>query len=145
MKVRSATLLLLALAAAVSAAASEEPSFKIVVNSSNPISSLSKEEASKIFLKKEEAWGDGAKIVPIDQAEDSAVRVAFCRVVHGRKMGAIKSYWQQAYFSGNRTPPPWMSSDENVLQFIATNPRAIGYVSASIPLGANLKTVRLED
>lgn len=144
MRVRNIAILLLVLAAAGAAGAGEGPPFRLVVNSANPVSSLSKDEASKIFLKKVEEWGDGTKIVPIDQAEESPIRADFCRWVHGRKLAAIRSYWQQAYFSGNRTPPPWMSSDESVLQFIATNPRAIGYVSAAVPLAANVKSVQLE-
>jgi ABC-type phosphate transport system substrate-binding protein len=136
---------LLLLAGVIPAGAAGEPRFTIIVNAANPLSALSKEEASEIFLKKVGKWPDGSEIVPIDQAEDSEVRREFCWYVHGRKAAAIRNYWEQAYFSGKRTPPPWMSSDDSVEQFVAANPRAIGYVTAAAELPDRVKPVRLEN
>lgn len=105
-------------------------SFKVIVNEANTISSVSKSELSDIFLKKKTSWNDGTKIDPVDLGARSAVRENFSKEVHGRGVGAIRSYWQQAAFSGAGTAPLERPSDAEVIAFVSANPGAIGYISA---------------
>ena len=51
-------------------------SYKIIVNEANATTSVSKQDASNIFLKKKSKWDDGTKIVPVDQSASSATRAA---------------------------------------------------------------------
>ncbi len=39
-------------------------SFVVIVNASNPAASMSKEELSKLFLKKQSRWESGLKVIP---------------------------------------------------------------------------------
>ena len=105
-------------------------SYKIIVNEANATTSVSKQDASNIFLKKKSKWDDGTKIVPVDQSASSATREAFSQDVHGRGVGAIRSHWQQAAFSGAGTAPLERGSDADVVTFVKSNPGAVGYVSA---------------
>jgi ABC-type phosphate transport system substrate-binding protein len=115
-------------------AAQSAPAFKVIVHAKNPVTSLSRGELAKIFLKKTTSWsGDGA-IAPVDQAVSSGAREAFSRSVHGKGAKAIKQYWNQQIYSGRAVPPPELSSDAKVIAFVAANPGAIGYVSADAVL-----------
>ncbi|SMO40140.1 substrate-binding domain-containing protein [Gracilimonas mengyeensis] len=104
-------------------------SFQVIVNEANATESLSKQEVSDIFLKEKTKWADGTDITPIDLKAQSATRVAFSVEVHGRSVGAIRSHWQQAAFSGAGTAPLERSSDADVIEFVKANPGAVGYIS----------------
>jgi ABC-type phosphate transport system substrate-binding protein len=134
----------LGLALAASAANAQEGGFKLVVNASNAVSSLTTDEAAQYFLKKKTAWPGGRTVQPVDQAAESPVRRAFSKAVLKKDVGAVKSYWQTQIFSGRGVPPPEKSSDAAVLAFVEANSGAIGYVSADANVGRGVKEVKLD-
>ncbi len=142
---KMALLTVFALLVSVNVLPAQDGSFTVVVNSSNPSTTMSKQQVRLIFLKKTSKWENGTKAVPVDQAEDRTVRRSFTSAVHGKKVSAIKSYWQKMIFSGRATPPSEKSSDSEVLAFVARNPGAIGYVSSGTSLGSRVKAVRLRN
>jgi len=105
-------------------------SFQVIVNESNSIESISKGDLSDIFLKKKTKCDNGSAVTPIDLNARSETRAAFTEEVHGRNVGAIRSYWQQAAFSGAGTAPIERSNDADVIAFVKSNPGAVGYISA---------------
>lgn len=105
-------------------------SYVLIANESVTESSLSKDDVSSIFLKTKSKWGDGSAITPVDQSARAVVREAFSQEVHGRGVGAIRSHWQQAAFSGAGTAPIERGNDTDVVAFVKSNPGAVGYVSA---------------
>lgn len=138
-------LLFIFLTASLSTTASYGQSgFKLVVHPSNPTSSLTREQAARLFLKKANTWSDGRAVVPVDQVESAAVREAFSRIVLGKKVSEVKAYWQQQIFSGRAIPPVEKSSDAQVIRFVAGNELAIGYVAEGAAIG-DLKVVRISD
>jgi ABC-type phosphate transport system substrate-binding protein len=109
----------------------QDISFKIVVNASNSISSMTGDEVSELFLKKVTKWQDGQKVLPVDLPDTSSIRQDFSEEVHGKKIQAVKAYWQRKIFSGRGVPPSQRSSDREVLLYVQEHVGAIGYVSAS--------------
>jgi ABC-type phosphate transport system substrate-binding protein len=118
-------------------------SYKLVAHASNPVSSLSAAQVERLFLKKVTRWDDGSEVQPVDLAADSPVRSAFSRDLLGKDVAAIKSYWQKMIFSGRATPPPELSTDAQVLEFVRSNPGAIGYVSAGTAVGDGVEVIKL--
>ena len=117
--------------------------YKIVVNTSNPESSLSKTEVSRLFLKKATAWADGVKALPVDLARTSSTRRAFSQGVHGKSPNAVAAYWQTQVFSGRALPPLVKNSNAEVLAYVKAQRGAIGYVSAGASAaGVKVLTVR---
>lgn len=116
------------------ASAQDTVSFKIIVNPSNDISSMTKEQLSDLFLKKVTQWENGRKALPVDQVTSSPIREKFSKEIHEKSVTAINSYWRQKIFSGRDVPPPEKSSDADVLAYIAENADAVGYVSANAPV-----------
>jgi ABC-type phosphate transport system substrate-binding protein len=127
-------LLLATLLPAVSAAAD----YVVVVHSSNPVASLTRTEASRLFLRSSTVWPSGEHVKPVDLAKGSPARAAFTKEILGRSMGAIDQYWTQSVFSGRAIPPPEKRSDAEVVAYVRENPGAIGYVAA----GASTEGVR---
>lgn len=113
--------------------AQETASFKVIVNASNNVSSMTKEQVSELFLKKMTQWENGRKTLPVDQVSSSPIREKFSKEIHEKSVTAINSYWRQKIFSGRDVPPPEKSSDADVLAYVEENADAIGYVSANAP------------
>ena len=113
--------------------------YKIIVNNSVPVSSLSKKAASDLFLKKTTKWENGSAVMPVDQLDSSTAREGFSKAVHGKTAAAVKSYWNQQIFSGREVPPVEKKSDAEVLAFVRSTAGAIGYVSD----GASAEGVRV--
>lgn len=106
--------------------------FKVIVNDSNPDTSLNRDQISRFFLKKNTAFANGQIVFPVDQVDDSAVRQIFTREIHRRSVNEIKAYWQRQIFSGRGVPPVEIESDIKVILYVQENPGAIGYISASM-------------
>lgn len=113
-------------------------SYKVIVNPSNPVSSISREDLSRIFLKKTTKFSDGRGASPVDLPANSPTREIFSKDVHGKPSSAVDAYWQQLIFSGRDTPPP-QKSESGALEFVRSNENGIGYV----PAGADTAGVRV--
>ena len=98
---------------------------------------------SRYFLKKVTKWQNGTKVQPVDQVERSGVRQAFSSEIHAKDVAWIKSYWQKMFFSGRATAPPELSSDDEVLGFVRSQPAGIGYVAAGTDVGDGVKVVEI--
>ncbi|HEX6088064.1 MAG TPA: hypothetical protein VF266_26275 [Thermoanaerobaculia bacterium] len=123
---------------------SQAAGVKIVVHTTNALNSISKAKVADLFLERVTRWENGRAVTAVDQSEKSAARVAFSKELLGKEVVWVKSYWQKMIFSGRATPPAELSSDTQVLEFIRTNPDAIGYVSDSATIPAGLKALTVE-
>lgn len=126
--------LLLAAAALLGSARAQGEGFRVIVNPQNPVSALSEQELSRLFLKKSVTWPGGGSVAPVDQERTSAVRRAFSQKVHNKDADAVVAYWQTMVFSGRDTPPPVKATDASVIEFVRANPGAVGYVTDSAEL-----------
>lgn len=124
-------------------AASAQGSFVVVVNVTNPASSIGRSELAALFTKREMSWSDGTPAFPVDLPADDPTREAFTAAIHGKSSKAIRAYWQQQIFSGRQVPPPERDSDEQVLAFVRTTVGAVGYVRPTARLGPNVKVLGL--
>lgn len=126
-------------------AADVRADFKVIVHSSNMVESFTKDKLSDIFLKKVTRWDNGRTITPVDQAERNAAREQFSEKVLKKEVPWVESYWQKMIFSGRATPPARLASDSEVVEFVRTNPDAVGYVSETTPLPPSVRTVPVKE
>lgn len=118
-------------------------SFQVIVNAANPIASLTRDEASRLFLRKVVTWKAGEGVEPVDQGEGSPVRRSFSKTIHRKDVPGVKRYWEELIFTGQGVPPAERASDEEVVAFVAGSRGAIGYVAPSAPLGRKVRAVRI--
>jgi ABC-type phosphate transport system substrate-binding protein len=102
--------------------------YKVVVHPSNPVTSLSREELQKCFLRKSLSWPSGRAIAVVDLEKDSPTRAAFSRDVLGKSVDQVVAYWRQQIYAGRAVPPPEKASSAEVLAFVGSHEGAIGYV-----------------
>ena len=111
----------------ISIAKSQE--FKVIVNSSNSTSSLTKKQVSYYFLKKKTKWSNGVRVIPLDLKSSSSVRKVFTRKIHNKSITQVRAYWQQSVFSGRASPPTEKPNDLAVINYVKSHKGAIGYIS----------------
>lgn len=97
----------------------------VVVGAKSPAASLSKEQASDIFL------GKATNLTPLDQPESSPLRDDFYSKVTGKSAAQAKSYWSKLSFTGKGTPPKEAQNSADIKKLVAENPNLIGYIEKS--------------
>ena len=137
------SVLLLAGAAALGAplAAQGDVPYRVVVHATNPVSRLTRDQVSQIFLRKVALWDNRQPVLPVDQDPESPVRRAFTRQVHRRSVASVQTYWQQQTFAGRGVAPPERESDADVIAYLRQFPNAIAYVHADADLGSDVKVL----
>lgn len=149
----AAVLVLWSVLGTVSVARSDEylpksSGFSVIINAARSINELDRKFLADVFFKRIKRWPEDGPITPVDQREDSEVRLRFSEAILSRSVRGVRSYWQVAIFSGRDNPPPELSSDAEVIKYVKSNPEAIGYVSASSlaagarPHGVKTVTIR---
>lgn len=112
----------------LSATASAE--LVVVVNKNNA-SNLDKKTIQRIFLGKDKKFPDGSTATPINQSQESSSRSVFDEEVLGRSSSQVSAYWSKLVFTGKGVPPVELSNDQAVIEKVASNQDAIGYVDVS--------------
>ena len=124
--------------------AEEQALFRIVTHADNPVTSLSKTQLSRFLLKKVSKWETGEQVQAVDQGSKQEVREIFSKAIHGRSAASIQRYWQRQIFSGKGVPPPELEDDSEVLDYVAQNRGAIGYVSRGASV-AGVKVIEITE
>jgi ABC-type phosphate transport system substrate-binding protein len=134
-------LLLLGVALLPASLPGQEVGYRVVVHTSNSVKQLTRDQVSRIFLRKVTLWDNRQPVLPVDQAAESPVRRTFTKQVHNRTIASVQTWWQQQTFAGVGVAPPERASDSEVLDYIRKYPNAIGYVRIGFPVGADIKTL----
>lgn len=92
--------------------------------------SLDATAISKIFLGKSKRFPGGATATPINQ-KSNAVVDEFNKQVLNRSSSQVKAYWSKLLFTGKGKLPAQVNNDAEVLQKVASDASAIGYVNAA--------------
>jgi ABC-type phosphate transport system substrate-binding protein len=108
-----------------------EVAFVVVVNASNPLREMRRDQVAAYFLKRRATWPDGKGVEPVDLPPDSRARIAFSRQVLRRSPSDVSAYWIQEIFAGRSEPPQIKNSDAAVISYVASTPGAIGYLQAT--------------
>ena len=104
----------------------------VIVNANNG-ASMDAKSIKRIFLGKEKKFSDGSESIPINQDASRGPRQQFDSNVLGRSSSQISAYWSKQVFTGKGVPPKEVPSDAEVIEIVAKNPSAIGYIdSASV-------------
>jgi ABC-type phosphate transport system substrate-binding protein len=98
----------------------------VIVNPSRP-DKLDRIDVARIYLRTRRFWSDGSPIVPLNLEAESPTRVAFTSRVFSLDPEHLAAHWNAQYFHGI-FPPTVLTTAAAVKRYVATDPRAIGYV-----------------
>ena len=101
----------------------------VIVNESSPIASADEAEVKRLYLGKTKEVS-GTKVKPVNQSKAGAASAEFNQKVVGKSDSQLRAYWSKQVFTGKGKPPPEVDSDAEMLEKVASDPDAVGYVSA---------------
>lgn len=108
------------------AAWAESIALAVIVNPSRP-DKLARDDVARIYLRTRRFWSDGSAIVPLNLEAESPTRAAFTTRVFSLDPEHLAAHWNAQYFHG-LFPPTVLASPAAIKRYVATDPRAIGYV-----------------
>jgi ABC-type phosphate transport system substrate-binding protein len=103
-------------------------SFVIIGHNSLKTDQLTKSEVINIYMGRQRTIDGDTFVLPMDLTGASQDRERFYRLLTGKSISEINSYWARVIFSGNGAPPRPVVSYVEMVSVIEKNASAIGYI-----------------
>ena len=116
----------------------------VIVNKTNPATTVTKSALERYFLKKTTMWDTNIKIAPVDLPTTDPAREEFSRTILGRAPREVESHWISQSLVGGKSAPEVVSNSALVKKHVAADSGAIGYINAS-DLDDSVKQVEVVD
>lgn len=107
----------------------------VIVNERNATQNMTAREVRKLFLGKSRKLPDGTRAILVSL---QSLQTTFNRATLGKNNAQVKSAWARLQFTGRALPPREFTNASDVVNFVASNTDAIGYV----PMAALTQGVR---
>lgn len=104
----------------------------LIANARNGVDHLTRDEAVNIFMGRYRKFPDGSIAAPLDLEAESPVRRTFYRLLLDKSLEEVNSYWVRLLFSGGTQPPAEIRGQDEVIERVAADPHAIGYVDRAL-------------
>lgn len=114
----------------------------IIANKSVPGSSITSATLKLIYLGKKNTWSDGSAVVPV-ALQSGNTHESFLNAFIEKTASQYSSFWKQAIFTGEGTPPRAFAVSSELVSYVANTPGAVGYVAAGFSV-ENVKILRIE-
>lgn len=99
-----------------------------VVIANSPDKELAVDALKKIYLGKKTSWSDGSKIV-VATLKSGPICESFMSSKIGKKPAQFNMVWKKLVFTGQGVMPKSFDDEKALIDFVAANKGAIGYVS----------------
>lgn len=100
---------------------------KVIANSSVSAASISSGDLQSVFLLDKDTIG-GGHVLPV-LSKGGAAHESFIKTYLGKNDSALQAYYRSLVFTGKGSMPKTLSSDAEVVAYVAKTKGAIGYVS----------------
>ena len=104
----------------------------VIANSSVKSADVSKGDLRDVFTGAASSLKDGSHVTPI-LLKQGAVHDEFLSTYIGKSDTAFRASWRSLVFSGQATMPKSLDSETAVVDYVAHNAGAIGYVGKATP------------
>jgi ABC-type phosphate transport system substrate-binding protein len=101
----------------------------VIVNAKSTITSLDRDQVSRIFMKKLKVMPDGSEVIPVGQLSSPKVDQEFYLAVCNKDRSQLSAYWARLMFTGKDRPPIDGKNDEGVIAIVTKDARAVGFVN----------------
>lgn len=114
----------------------------IIANPSVKSADVSKGDLRDVFTGASSSFKDGSHVTPVLLKQGGA-HEEFLSEYIGKNDTAFRASWRSLVFSGQATMPKSLDSETAVVDFVAHNAGAVGYISKATPHeGVKVLTVR---
>lgn len=104
----------------------------VIANPGVKASSVSKSELRDIFTGAASSFADGSHASPV-LLKQGEVHDDFLNVYVGKNDTAFRASWRNLVFSGQASMPKNLDSESAMVDYVAHNPGAVGYVGKATP------------
>lgn len=100
----------------------------LVAHSDAEVDKISREDAINIYMGRLRRFPSGPVAQPLDLLPASPEKALFYHRLVNKELADIDAYWARLVFSGRTSPPPALANQEAVLERVARDRNAIGYL-----------------
>lgn len=102
----------------------------VIVNAHSPVQALTKDEVSRIYLKKLQNLPllNNFEVYPIGQGARPATYEFFYTSITEKNNTQWRAYWARMMFTGRDKPPIDGLNNEGVKALVAQSPSAVGFI-----------------
>jgi TonB family protein len=101
---------------------------KIIINNNVQANQISVRELKNVYLREKSSLHDGTHVEPV-LARGGSAHEAFLKLYLKQNNDELQRYYQSLVFSGKGSMPKALSSEAEVVTYVAKTRGAIGYVS----------------
>ena len=102
----------------------------VIVHESVPAVEIGQPELLDLTVGDKSFWSDGSPVILFDLQRKDEIRRSYFRFL-GIRSSRVKSIWMKRVLSGDAEPPEALTSQEEMLNRVATTPGAMGFVDLS--------------
>lgn len=114
----------------------------VIANASVKSADVSKADLKDVFTGAASSLKDGSHVTPV-LLKSGAAHDEFLSEYIGKNDTAFRASWRSLVFSGQASMPKSLDSEAAVVEYVAHNAGAIGYISKATPHeGVKVLTVR---
>lgn len=99
----------------------------VIVNKGVQVKELDAGTMRKIFLGKRTSWSNGERIKLVTLTKGKTYMQFVKDILHMTPQ-QYSLHWKRALFSGTGMPPKSLNTEEEIIQYVAENEGAIGFV-----------------
>ncbi|MGR4998882.1 phosphate ABC transporter substrate-binding protein [Vibrio celticus] len=107
----------------------------VVIGNSAGVDALTNADVKKLFMGKSNQLGNGSKAQIVELVDGAAGRIAFHELATGRSESQLQSAWARLVFTGKAEAPIQVADYSAVINQVASNANAIGYVDEAALTG----------
>ena len=101
----------------------------VVMAKQSTSEALTKKNVMAIYTGKTKALPNGNLATVFDYTDSATIKTTFYKTLTNRSVSQINSYWARLVFAGRHVPPTQVKTEADMVERIAKDPNAIGYVS----------------
>jgi ABC-type phosphate transport system substrate-binding protein len=100
----------------------------VVTSPSINIKQISTRELRAIFTMKRQRWADSTPVTVVVLSAQAPLHQRFCKEILKLFPHQLQTSWDRLVYSGRGSGPVVVSSEQEMLDMLATTPGAIGYL-----------------
>jgi ABC-type phosphate transport system substrate-binding protein len=105
---------------------------ELIANRDAGVESLTRNEARLFFTMRLKNWPNGTLVKVFVLPDNNPLHIRFSNEVLGLYPYQLRRVWDRQIFSGTGQAPTTVSSEQEMLERVATTPGAIGYADGPI-------------
>jgi ABC-type phosphate transport system substrate-binding protein len=122
---------------------SQSSSLTVISNAKGAPSSLNFSQLKSIFMGEQQRWHSGTKITIALMKTNTPAGKNTSEMIYGMSSDELNKFWLALVFQGKAAAPNFFNSANELENFVAQNPGAIGIVD-QVAANDEIKTVQVE-